>query len=179
MEHMNNKDFDAQLWNVLEKHKLGDLSQYHRPDFFDEAPLYTRKSDVGFLPSGARANEIILRFALKFLSSVIAYERHTKSYFAAITIWDIGDSRIVPNIFAWCRPIEELEAKLDLKPTTAAFSKRIGKMIPKLGLSDRIKILEDAETELGSTRVFIGPMVAPYRGFFTLDHFRSPALHAK
>jgi len=110
-----NKNYDAKLWEVLEKRKMADLSQFHQQDFFDEAPLYTRRSDVDFLPNGETANEMLLGFALKFLNSVIAYEQHSKGYFAAITLWGFSDDRLVPNIFAWCRPVEESEGKLPLR----------------------------------------------------------------
>jgi hypothetical protein len=181
VDRMNkkNNNYDARLWDVLEKGKMADLSQFHQQGFFDETPLYTRESDTAFLPDNGKANEVLLRFALKFLRSVIAYEQHSKGYFAAITVWDFSEDRLVPNIFAWCRPLEEMEPKLALKAVTTAFGKRIVKNVPKLGLTDKLEVLEDTETEPGSTRVFVGPMTPPYQGFLTLDNFRDTALSTK
>ena len=81
-------NYESRLWRLLEKGKLADLSQFHRPGFFDEVPLYSRESDVDFLPDDETANEVLLGFALKFLKSVIAYEQHRSGYFAAITVCD-------------------------------------------------------------------------------------------
>jgi hypothetical protein len=182
VEHMNN-NYDARLWDLLEKKKLANLSQFHQEGFFDEVPLYTRKSDVDFLSDGEKANEILLKFALKFLKSVLAYEQHSKGYFAAITVWyfsdDGSDDRLVPNLFAWCGPVKDLRKKLALQEVTSVFGKRIKKLVPKLRMPDQFGVLEDTETEPSGIRVFIAPKVQPYRGFVTLDHLRSRSLNSK
>ena len=178
VERMNN-NYDAKLWAVLESHKMADLSQFHQPGFFDEAPLYTREAEVDFLKGNENANPILVRFALKFLKSVIAFEPHPKGYFAAITVRDFSDDLLVPNLFAWCRPVQELKRKLALRAVTTAFGKRIARMTRNLGLADDFKILEDKETDRDSTRVFIGPAMRPYHGFATLDSFYRPVLNSK
>jgi hypothetical protein len=175
LERMNH-NYDARLWAVLEKGKLADLSQFHQDGFFDEVPLYSRKSDVDFLPDGERGDEISLVFALKFLNSVIAYQPHRRAYFAAITVWDFSDDHIVPNLFAWCRPIRELDEKMSLRKITTAFGKRIRKFVSKSRPLDQFSLLEDVETDRDTTRVFIAPVVSPYGGFVTLDHFMSRAM---
>jgi hypothetical protein len=178
VERMNN-NYDARLWNLLEKRKLADLSQFHQQGFFDEVPLYSRKSDVDFLPDDESANEVLLGFALKFLKSVVAYEQHREGYFAAITIWDFSEDRLVPNIFVWCHAVQGLEKKLALVPVTSSFGKRTKKLVSKLRLGDQFSVLEDTLTEPGTKRVFIAPMVQPYQGFVLLDHFRNQALISK
>ena len=56
VECMKN-NYDAKLWDLLEKRKLGNLSQFHQQGFFDEFPLCTRKSDVEFLPDDGKVNQ--------------------------------------------------------------------------------------------------------------------------
>jgi hypothetical protein len=176
VERMNN-NCDTKLWQVLKKRKMADFAQFHQPGFFDEAPLYTRESDVDFLRHDEKANEILLRFALKFLESLIEYEQHPKGYFAAITLWDYSEELLVPNIFAWCRPVKGLDEKLVLKTVATTFGKRIKRMVPKLGLTDSFKVLEDTRTEPGSTRVFIGPTFPSYHGFVSVEHFHTPTVN--
>ena len=77
MSHTNN--YESRLWRLLEAEKLSDLSQFHQRGFFEEVPLIAREADIDFLPQGKdRARQILVRFALKFLKSVIAYEEHRK-----------------------------------------------------------------------------------------------------
>ena len=179
---MNNA-FDARLWDLLEKRKLANLSQYHQRGFVDEVPLYTRRSDLDFLADHDSANEVLLRFALRFLQSVIAFEQHRNGYFAGITLWhfpnDQPDGLLVPCLFAWCGPIRALKRKLALREVGEAFSKRIRKLVAKLRLPEPFSIGEDAEPAPGATRVFIAPAVQPYPGFATLDRFRPSTLHSK
>jgi hypothetical protein len=178
VERMNNKH-DAKLRQVLKKNNMADLAQFHQSGFFDEAPLYTRESDVNFLQDDERANEILLRFAVEFLESVIEYKEHPNGYFAAVTLWDYSEDLLVPNIFVWCGPVEGLKEKLSLKTAATTFGTRIKEMLPKLRLADSFKVLEDTETEPGSARIFIGPTFRPYEGFVTVDNLRSPALNSR
>ena len=178
MSDINN--YESRLWRLLEAKKLADLSQFHRPGFFDEVPLYSRASDVDFLPRDENeANGILLRFAVKFLKSVVAYEPHRTGYVAAITVWSFSDSPIVPNLFVWCGPLRELKKKLALKVVATPFGKRLKKLIPTLNLAERVEVLEQASAEPDTIRVFIGPARPPYQGFVTLDRFRRPARAAK
>ena len=124
----------------------------------------------------------MLKFALKFLKSVIAFEVHLGGYFAAITVWHFSDDLphdwLVPNLFVRCGSAQGLEENLSLREVTTTFGKRIRKLVPKLKLGDQFSVLEDTETEPGATRLFIAPTVQPYQGFVNLDHFRS-ALNCK
>jgi len=174
-----NEKYDTRLWKLLEERTLADLSQFHQQGFFDEVPLYSRESDVDFLPDDETAKEVLLGFALKFLNSVIAYEQHRGGYAAAITVWDFTENRLVPNMFIWCRADRELEDKLTLRTVKTPFGKRIKKLVSKLRLGNQFSVLEDVLTIPDTTRVFIAPMVQPYQGFVTLDHFRSSALNSK
>jgi hypothetical protein len=176
VERMNDtSNYESRLWKLLEEKKLADLSQFHQQGFFDEVPLYSRESDVAFLPDDDNeANEILLRFALKFLKSVIAYEQHAPGYVAAITLWDYSDARFVPNLFVWHAPLRELKEKLVLKAVTTPFGKKIKKLSPRLKLRNQFEVLEDHSTVPDATRVFLGPVQPPYRGFVTLDRFRRP-----
>lgn len=178
MKTANN--YESQLWKLLEKQQLADLSRYHQPGFFDEVPLYSRESDIDFLPANEKeATAILLRFALKFLKSVVAYESHRTGYVAAITVWDFSDAPIVPNLFVWCAPVRELKKKLVLQTVTTAFGKRIKRMVPRPRLDDPFEVLEDVSTVPDSTRLFFAPARPSYAGFVTLDQFRSPAPSAK
>ena len=41
MERMNgSNEYESKLWKVLEKGQLADMSQFHKPHFFDEVSLY-------------------------------------------------------------------------------------------------------------------------------------------
>ncbi len=178
MRDMNN--YESRLWRLLEEKKLADLSQFHRRGFFDEVPLYSRASDVAFLPDDENeANGILLKFALKYLKSVVAYELHRTGYFAAITVWSFPDSPIVPNLFVWCGALRELKKKLALKAVATPFGKQLKKLVPRLNLGDHLEVLEQASTIPDTIRVFVAPARPPYRGFVTLDHFRRPARASK
>ncbi|MGH7221895.1 MAG: hypothetical protein ACRELF_01555 [Gemmataceae bacterium] len=181
MDRMNQtNNYESRLWRLLEEQELADLSQYHQPGFFDEVPLYCREADVDFLPEDDKeATTILLRFALKFLKSVVAYESHRSGYVAAITVWDFADAPIVPNLFVWCDSVRELKKKMALKAVTTPFGKQMKKLIPRLNKEGSFDILEDASTLPDATRVFIALARAPYRGFVTLDHFRKRARAAK
>ena len=172
--------YESRLWRLLEEQKLADLSQFHRRGFFDEVPLYSRESDIQFLPHDENeATKVLLGFALKFLQSVVAYERHPAGYFAAVTVWDFSDDPIVPNLFVWCDTVRGLEEKLALKATKTRFAKRIKKLVPGLGLGDPFDILEDTSTVPDTPRVVYLPARLPYPGFASLDHFRRPMRAAK
>jgi hypothetical protein len=174
MNDANN--YESRLWELLKKENLADLSQFHRQGFFDEVPLYSRASDVRFLPDDERlANKILLRFALKFLNSIVAYEEHRTGYFAAITVSDISTGLLVPNLFVWCGPIRQLKGKLALDDPSTRFGKQVRKTVRELRLSESFDVLEETATTPESTRVFVAPARAPYRGFAALDDFRQVA----
>jgi hypothetical protein len=174
----NGNNYEAQLWKLLEEERLADLSQYHQRGFFDEVPLYSRESEIGFLPASKRANEIVLRFALKFLNAVIAYQQHEEGYFAAITVWDVSADPFIPNLFAWCGRVRELKRKLALNVVKTPFAKQIKKLVHKLALSEAFAVLEDTSIS-DATRVFIAPARAPYPGFAALNTFRGSTVASK
>jgi hypothetical protein len=175
MEHMNNHHDENRLWRILEKEKLADLSQFHQSGSFDEVPLFSRESDIDFLLKNDRANEILLRFALKFLNAVIAYEQHRRGYFAAITVWSQPAEPLVPNLFVWCGDVRRLKKKLALDGATSSFAKQIRKIVSKVQLGEKFEIGEDTETVPDTTRIFIAPGRPPYRGFMPLTAFRKQA----
>ncbi len=177
MERMRNThDYESRLWNLLEEEKLADLSQFHQRGSFDEVPLYSRKSETTFLPDGtSAANDILLRFALKFLKSVVAYEEHRTGYFAAITVWSLSDTPLVPNLFVWCGPSRGLENRLTLSEVRTPFGKQMKRLVSRLRLSDQFEVLEDTSTIPDMTRVFIAPARPPYQGFLPLHTFCKPA----
>jgi hypothetical protein len=178
MSDINN--YESRLWRLLEEKKLADLSQFHQRGFFDEVPLYSRASDVDFLPDNENeANGVLLRFALKYLKSVVAHEPHRTGYVAAITVWSFSDSPIIPNLFIWCGAPRELKKKLALKAVATPFGKRLKKLVPRLIAGDQLEVLEQTSTVPDAIRVFIAPARAPYRGFVTLDRFRRPARASK
>ena len=181
MGSMNNgNNYESRLWGLLEEEKLADLSQFHQRGFFDEVPLYSRESDIDFLGDGKKtASEILLRFALKFLKSVIAYEEHHTGYFAAITVWSLSADPLVPNLFVWCGAVRELEKKLALTVVTTPFGKQIKKLVQRLHLGESFEVLEDISTVPDTTRVFIAPVRPPYEGFVALDTLRRPANASK
>jgi hypothetical protein len=178
MERMNNH-YDNRLWKLLEKEQLTDLSQFHQPGSFDEVPLFSRESDIEFLLKDDAASEILLRFALKFLKAVVAYEQHQKGYFAAITVWSLSADPIVPNLFVWCGDVGDLKEKLTLDAPTTAFAKQIKKLVSKLHLGEKFDIREDTSTVPDAIRVFIAPERSPYQGVASLATFRKQAKAAK
>jgi hypothetical protein len=174
-----NDDYESRLWRLLEKEKLADLSQFHQPGF-DEVPLFSRKSDIDFLPKeNDTANQVLLGFALKFLSAVIAYEKHHAGYFAAVTVCSLFGDPLIPNLFVWCGETADLKERLVLEAATSAFGKRIKGLISKFDLGEKFDIREDASTVSDATRVFIAPARPPYPGFAALRTFRRQARIAK
>ncbi len=178
MDGMNNSnDYEAMLWQLLAKEQLADLAQFHKSGFFDEVPLYSRDADISFLPNHTsdKGSLLLLRFSLNFLKSVLSYQEHRTPFFAAITVWKVsaGDP-IVPNLFVWSGPIENLAEKLVLDVVATAFGRKIKRLVAKLHLPDRFNILEDMATTPDRSRVFIAPALPPYQGFVTLDKFRKP-----
>lgn len=173
MERMNNH-FENRLWKLLEKEKLTDLSQFHQRGSFDEVPLFSRESDIEFLPKDDAATAILLRFALKFLKAVLAHEQHQTGYFAAITVWSPADP-LVPNLFFWCDDDRGLKEQLALDEATTSFAKQIKKFVSKLHLGEKFEIREDNSTVPDATRVFI----APERGFLPLTTSRKQAKAAQ
>jgi hypothetical protein len=170
--------YENRLWKVLEAEKLTDLSQFHQQGF-DEVPLFSRESQIAFLLNDVAANEILLRFALKFLNAVIAYEQHQTGYFAAITAWSGSTEPLVPNLFVWCGDVEDLKAKLVLDAATTSFAQQIGKFVSKMHLGEKFDVREDTSTVSDATRVFIAPERPPYQGFVPLIKFRKRARAVK
>lgn len=125
------------------------------------------------------ATKVLLRFALKFLQSVVAYERHPGGYFAAVIVWDFSDEPIVPNLFVWCDAVRGLKEKLALKATKTPFAERIKKWVAELSLGSPFDVLEDTSTVPDTSRVFIAPARPPYSGFASLGRFRMPVRAAK
>jgi hypothetical protein len=167
--------YDSKFWEILEKERLVDLSQFHKPRFFDEVPLYSRESEISFLAecTSAQANSVLLQFALKFLRSVISYEEHRTPYFAAITIWNLSEAdAVVPNLFVWSGPVQQLKGKLKLDVPRTPFGKEMKRLVSKLRLRAPFEVLEDTSTTPDSSRVFIAPAKPPYQGFVPLDELR-------
>ncbi len=176
---MNNGDqYDSRLWKVLEKERLADLSQFHQLEFFDEVPLFSRDADIAFLKRDApdAANRILLGFALRFLKSVIAYQEHSKRYFAAITVWNIADHDIlVPNLFVWYDAVPKLTGQLFLHSVTTSFGKSIRRFVSGLDRAGVLEVLEDTATDPETARAFVGLSQAPYRAFLPLGGFATAA----
>jgi hypothetical protein len=180
MKHQN--DFESDLWKLVERENLADLSQFHKPRFKDEIPLYSRLSDISFLSHCRKveANAILLRFAMKYLMSVIAYEEHRTTYFAAITVWNYSaEEPIVPNLFVWFDALSDLRAKLSLDPVKSAFAKKTRQVVTGLRLSPRFEVFEENSTMPDLSRVFIGPSVPHYPSFVVLAKLRKAASAAK
>jgi Immunity protein 15 len=179
MECMNNSNNnESMLWKVLEKEGLADLSQFHKPRLFDEVPLFSRLSDISFLADldSDEASAVLLRFGLKFLKSVIAYEEHRTPYFAALTIWSFSeDDPVVPNLFVWSDSISKLYDKLTLHVATTRFGKAIKRLVSQLRLPDPFEVREDTSTAPDMSRVFIGPSLPPYQNFVPLYTFHKQA----
>jgi hypothetical protein len=184
MERMNNKgdDYESNLWNVLAREHLTDLSQFHKRDLFDEMPLFSRDSDVDFLKDSTvdQANGALLGFALNFLESVVSYEKHRSPYFAAITVWSSTRAdRVVPNLFVWSRPVEQLRRNLILDVVKTSFAKKIERIVSGRKLQTGFDFLEDTLTDPGETRVFVSLSQPPYKSFVALSTLRGTQLHAK
>jgi hypothetical protein len=173
--------YESQLWKLLEKEGLADLSQFHRADCFDEVPLYSRRSDVAFLSKLDKnaATGVLLQFSLKFLRAVVSYEEHRQPYFAAITAWSgPEDDPIVLNLFVWSGPLAQVYDQLRLGAVQTPFAKHVKRLVTKLGIDDRLDVLEDSLTTAEMSRVFVGFTIPPYQSFAPLYLFRkmlSPA----
>jgi hypothetical protein len=177
-----NHDLDSKLWAVLTEERLVDLSQFHRPGFFDEVPLFSRASEIDFLSrySNKEVNAILIRFALKFLKAVVSYEEHRSSYFAAITVWPApeGDP-LVPNLFVWCGSVWKLRNTLVLEAARTSLAKGIRQIVSGKGSGgDGFEILEDRTTDPAQSRVFIALAKKPYENYVPASRLlkdRAPA----
>jgi len=183
MERMKNShDDESMFWRMLEKNRLVDLSQFHKADFYEEVPLCSRIEDIAFLAdySADDASFKLLRFALKFLKSVVSYEQHDAPYFAAITVAEIspGDP-IIPSLFVWFRPILDLFEQLKLSEPATPFGRKIKRFVAQLDLPDRHEVFEDLLTVPDSPREFIAPSLPPYRGFVPVYTFCKPGRPAR
>ncbi len=179
---MNNiANYESEFWDILAKEHLVDLSQFHKSPFFDEVPLFSRESDIAFLSKYPEdeAGVILLRFALKFLNSVVSYEEHRAAYFAAITVWNYSETDpFIPNLFVCSGCIPRLK-KLVLNEATTQFGKRIKRLVSRLGLRARFEVLEDNSTNRDMQRVFISQYVKPYPSFVPLAYFRKALNHVE
>ena len=179
---MSDDNYEAALWEVLERGQLSRLSQFHQPHFCEEVPLYSRLSDIGFLAklSTARQNAVLLKFSLKFLKSVISYEEHRTPYFAAVTVWRFSDDEpIVPNLFVWSDFVQKLYDKLTLQEPKSRFGKSIKRTVLQLHLPDPLEVFEDVGTTSELTRLFIGPSLPPYPSFVPSHAFLKPLVSVK
>ena len=179
-------DYDSKFWEILEKERLVDLSQFHKRNFCEEVPLYSRQAELSFLTdhTRAQANGLLLGFAVKFLRSVISYDEHPTPYFAAITVWDFAPADpIVPNLFIWSGPVQPLKAKLILESPETPFGRKMDRLLSRLRLREHFDVLEDTLTAPEMSRVFIAPVHSRYEGFVLVNTFRketpSPGTHAR
>jgi hypothetical protein len=170
-----NSQYDDRLWKILEKEKLADLSQFHRANFIDEVPLFSREADIAFLKrnEGDGTAAVLIHFAIKFLKAVIAYEEHRTGYFAAITVGSNRPNPPVPHLFVSCQNVRTLKSSLALDTPSDPFSKRIRKIVSGIRVGDRFEVCQDVSGVSGISRAFIGPTEAPYRGFLTLSGLRT------
>lgn len=179
MERMTNgRDYESGLWALLAKKGLADLSQYHSHGSYDEVPLFSRLSDLEFLPDSPpdRADSILLAFALKFLQAVIAYEEQASPFFAAITVWDFPEpDRIIPNLFFWSGAIGTLKKKLALDEVETTFGRTIKRLLRRTRLPGPFDVLEDTSEGIEMPRVFISLARQPYPAFVPLRTFRKAA----
>jgi hypothetical protein len=162
MERMNFiPEYDSQLWKVLDNQGLADPSQYHKPGFFDEVPLYSRFADVLFLRklhNKDAADSVLLDFALRFLSSVVSIGQSSHPFFAAITIWtNPYDEFIVPNLFVCCGDFSRLIGHLFLHEVKTSGSKKVQKLLSKVPVGPLFLAFEDSSTVPEMPRVMIIP----------------------
>ena len=174
---ISSNNVESRLWHLLEKEKLADLSQFHRPGHFDEVPLYSRDSDVAFLTKDA--DLVLLRFSLKFLRAVVAYQEHRRGYVAAITLRkDVGE-HLVPHLFFACEDVRPIQERLVLQCPVTSFGKRTKKLIERCDLGVPFDVFEESVNSGEENRVFISLALPTYLGFATLEHFCRPAVAVK
>jgi hypothetical protein len=170
-------NYDSALWKTLEKNRVADLSQYHATPMFEEVPLYSRLSDISFLSDllTDEANQILLEFSLKFLSSIVAYQSHRTPYLAAISVWNFStDDPIVPNVFVWSGPAQKLRDALTLGKAKSSFARKIKRLAAHHQLHDAIEIFEESPVSNEMPRVFLGPSAPPYKSFLPLATLLAP-----
>jgi hypothetical protein len=170
------------MWGILEKENLADLSQYHRPGFFDEVPLFSHFADVSFLNRYDRdsGDEFLLSFGIKFLKALIWYEIPRQSFLASLTIWNHPDDAfIVPHVLVCSGQVRKrLGERLQLQDVQAEPAKRIQRLFLRLRLPDPLQILEERSTTAEMSRVFIGYKTAPYAKVIPIHTFeqKSPRI---
>lgn len=169
-----NGDYESKLWRTLEKERLADLSQYHRSDYFDEVPFYSRNADVSFLLrlGVAQADKVLLGFGVKFLRALVNYEIPQRPFFAALTVWNNPEVRfLVPHLFVCSGTVKERLNRLELHKPENADSRRIKRLVAQLSIQEPFLVLEDRSTTPDMTRVFIGYQKPPYSNFVSLQTF--------
>jgi hypothetical protein len=174
---------ESRLWQVLEEERLADLPQYRRSGFFDEVPLYSRLAQVSFLADlgPRRANSTLLRFALKFLDALVAYEAPRVPFFAALTLWENSDDPLlVPNVFVCCGEVRKrLGGGLILHEGRSTFAAKATALLAEIDTAHKYQLLEDSSTLPGTPRVLIGYKDVPFPEMIRLESFRVKSVTAR
>jgi hypothetical protein len=168
-------EFQHDMWQVIRSEQLTDLSQFHRPNFHDEVPLYSRYEQLVFLRhlSIQDIDQVLIAFSVRFLRAVVSYQETRTPYFAAITVWNLSDHEaIVPSLFFWSGQIKPLKQALSLKPVVNDWGKRLQNIVEEEDMSKKLLVLQDVDTEPGVSRVFISYKKPPYKAFVPLGRFQ-------
>ncbi len=146
---------------VLAEGNFLDLSPFGELGFFDEAPLYSRYSQLDFLKDrpAAEIDRIVFNFALDYLDFLLRDCRPRGSFLAALTI--LKPSRkdpIVPSIFVCHGQVEErVSGRLPLDEPNSRSARLIQKLLGDSQDSADYEILQDTRTISPEVRVFVGP----------------------
>jgi hypothetical protein len=159
--------------SVLKEEQLDDRTFLDAAGFFDELPLYSRYRQIAFLSRYGDVNELLLKLSLNYLDSIIDQKRSLAECFAAITVWDHGNTEyIVPNIFVCNGWISRRLSRLRLAPADSAFAKSLSRTLKVANGSSEFVLAQDTISSPGSTRVFIAFRRARSKRVVTLDKLR-------
>lgn len=163
----------TQFESVLREERLvDDLSTFADPNFFDEAPLYSRYRQVDFLQQYGEPNFLLVELALDYLDRVTsAMPRDRSKRFVAITvISDDGGEHIMPQIFVCNGDVQRRLADLKLSMPSSTLGKEVSDLVRR-ARPDDFSVLEDRITVPGDIRVFVGYQ-SPPDGFVPLEDLR-------
>jgi hypothetical protein len=165
---------------VLEMEGLLDVSQFDQPGFFDEIPLYSRTSQLSFLPGlaarrYAEIDRLLLEFSLNYLDWLLLYARPREPLFAALTFFKPGRADpMVPSIFVCHGKVEEnLLGHLSLQAPRSPLASRLKKDMTRTGDTNRYIVLQDDTTISGEVRVFVGERSSVNLCMVTIDELKA------
>lgn len=156
----------ASYRRLLEEEKFDVSKIGERAESCDEAPLYSRHSQLSFLARYSREQRVnaILLMALWYwrdAEASLAEFGRGRRYMQFISVWnwldDCDEEEQLPcPYFFFCNknPVRFSRCLALRVPKTVA-GRRVERFFSGLGLGDAVKVFEDLETDPGNCRILV------------------------